>query len=129
LIQIDQEKKEEEHRGSQKLSLAANKTNVIGKLGMRLQQVIRNRDHEYQSGNRFYVRLQQSRNELVEEKKKYVNLKEKYDEIMKIVCGCQRCRTNQSPNNWAAILEPGRNVDEQNVLFGNITTQDSKISN
>ena len=129
MIQIDQEKKEEEHRGSQKLSLAANKTNVIGELGMRLQQVIRNRDHEYQSGNRFYVRLQQSRNELVEEKKKYVNLKEIYDEIMKIVCGCQRCRNNQSPNSWTAILGPGRNVDEENVLFGNITTQDSKISN
>ena len=96
---------------------------------MRLQQVIRNRDHEYQSGNRFYVRLQQAANELVEEKKKYVNLKEKYDEIMKIVCGCQRCRTNQSPNNWASILDPGRNVDKENVLFGNITTQDSKISN
>ncbi len=112
LNKIDKEKEKQEQRGSQKLNLAASKRIDLEQLKIRLDQMIQSRNHEYDSGNFYYNRFNQRRLELQEERKKYASLREKYDEIMAYVCGCQRCRNNQAPN-WANILNTGRNVEEE----------------
>jgi hypothetical protein len=113
LNKIAKEKAEQEHLGSQKLSLAASKRAEIERLKVRLEEMIQSRNHEYQSGNFYYNRFNQRSLELEEERKKYASLKEKYDEILTNVCGCTRCRNNQTPNNWANILSTGRNVEKE----------------
>jgi molybdopterin converting factor small subunit len=113
LNQIAKEKAEQEQLGSQKLSLVASKKAEIEKLKVRLDQMIQIRNHEYESGNFYYNRFNQRSLELQEERKKYASLVEKYDEILANVCGCTRCRNNQTPNNWADILSTGRNVEKE----------------
>ena len=104
LNKISKEKEVEELRGLLKLNLSKSKRTDIGQLRMRLYQMILDRDQQYESGNYYYNRFQQRQKELHNEKQKYADLKKKNDKIMQNVCGCQRCRNNQTPNNWAYVL-------------------------